>query len=43
MAAEDRRDRDEQVKEALDRRPRIDRHAGEGLANLDRAGVGGGG
>jgi hypothetical protein len=51
MAAEDRRNRNEQIKEALDPldlRPRIDRYAREGLASIskpearDRAGVAGG-
>jgi hypothetical protein len=32
MGAEDRRNRNEQIKEALDLRPRIDRYAGWGLA-----------
>jgi hypothetical protein len=47
MAAEDRRNHNEQIKEALDPldlRPRIDRYAREGLAvrsQPDRAGVGG--
>ena len=38
MAAEDRRNRNEQIKEALDPldlRPRIDRYAREGLASVD--------
>ena len=38
MAAEDRRNRNEQIKEALDPldlRPRIDRYAREGLASID--------
>ena len=38
MAAEDRRNRNEQIKEALDLldlRPRIDRYAREGLASID--------
>jgi hypothetical protein len=36
MAAEDRRDRDEQIKEALDPRPRIDRYAREALAAISK-------